>query len=590
MPARLLHVNEIVALCTGGSAALPRFVRAPTMPAVQHFSTSTCSRRPCSCRRVRTRLAAALVFLTVMAGALLPARPSAALDADAHRTITLRALRGVADVDFVMTPQPKELIEFYRWLAFAMAKGGEQHHQKQFQERFPDPTDFDSIGARNFLGLSMSGRADVWAMTRFSSNHAEQRLNLVSIASAYPQTDLRCVDAVQMDKDGKPVLNADASPVPRDPLTLPYGPAVGKGSDAWAHDSLALAAPNAVTDLADPDPVWRVPGQVGAAPVNFAASLAQTHVDLAAMARIWGDMLDQVVGEQIATIWLGGAIHFVQDAALPTATSESGGPQFSAEVDAGHWRSVLSTAGGYLGDLLPRLARQHRVRRNLDLLGQRWLRAQLGSFELRGEAHPLIRAAIEGISDDDPELKRVLLPRVRPWLNGARFTEPWTKGRGGATAIVEVTSAMAAREAGAMFDLLSRMAAPEVARGDVELLEIGDVGEGSWAQAEADWPAQQRDALAGFMARTIARAAIGTRLTHAVWLNSNSDSSARRLQDGRLSYLAESDKRRASWLQSPVYFAAPMRVPPWQLALVIGGLLAPLALLVWRWRRRRRAA
>ena len=532
-----------------------------------------------------------LVVLTAFAIAICsaPAAPSHALDADAHRAVTLRALKGVADVDYVMTPTQKELVEFYRWLAFAMAKGGQPDLQQRFQQRYPKPEDFDAIGARRFLGLTVSGRSDVWGMTRLLDNSAEQRTNLIALASAYPLTDLRCVDPVLMGDDGKPAKHASGSIIPLDPQMLRHGPPLGPGSDAWSHDALAIGKPDAVTEFADPDPSWRQPGLAGASPINYPAQLAQVHVDMAVLARVWGDMMDQVVGEQIATMWLGAAIHYVQDAALPTAAVESGGAAFARAIDRGHLVAAMRTFGGYNGDLMPRAWRQHRARRNLHVLAQWWLRRQIEAHDLKGAAHPAIKAALGSLDTDDATVKASLTAVIQPWLNGARYVEPHAGGIGGATKLVEALSAISARDGPAMLDAMTALAAPTVANGEVALLVLEDVRAEHWRDGAPSSDAEAEAALAAIVARALRRASTATRLTHQLWLNGNSDSAARRLQAGRLGQLAAAEARVVQWLKAPAILDAPIedtRVPVAAGAALLGLILGVFALI----RRRNRSS
>ncbi|GEM_PF-2631038 len=507
-----------------------------------------------------------------------------ALPEDAHTSISTRALKDADLVDYVMTPTPRELVSFFRWFTFAMAKGGDEDLQQRFQKLYPDPGDFDALGARRFLGMSVSGGANVWAVTRVPEGNAEQRLSVIARASTFPTADKRYRDQVHHTDTGH-VQFFGGEPEPYDPATLRFGPLLESGSDLWAQDTLALAAPDAVTELADPDPSWREPF-IDSAPINFAAALAETSLSMAILSRTWGDVENQIVGEYMASIWLGCAMHFAQNAASPLAAVETGGPAMRSLARRAYRKRALMTLGGITGELHSAAWRIRRARRSLQMLGRSWLRGQIESFELHGKAHPLIKAALEAAGSDQGDTAKILSSRLRPWLNTAAFREPHKDGRGGATVLVEALAAISARESGSMYDALTDMSASDVADGTWELLETAHVKDEHWRARDSSAYVDAEQRLAEHYARVISRAATATRLMNALFLNGSSDSAARRVQALRLAYLDAADQRSKAWRKSPHDPFGPIEDPAW--AVVPGGavVLAFVGLLVW-WRRKR---
>jgi len=525
--------------------------------------------------------------LVLVVAALSPA-PAAAFDADTHRAITVGALKDVVDKDFLLSPTPAELVEFYRWFGFAMAKGGDKALQLQFQGRFADPKDFDAFGIRRFLGLSAHPDANVWGVTQAPPENAVQRLNAFASGSVHPLSDGRLRDQVLIDDKGNARVDDAGKPMPFDPLTVRYGPLTGPGSDAWARLSPAVAAPEAVTGLDDPDPGWRET-LLPQPPHNFVAALGEAHLDMAILARIYGDLAVQVTAEQIAVLWVGAAISFAQLASSPLQVSETACETVRAKARAAVVRDAMRTLGGYLGTLEPHAARVRRARLALSTMGAAWLSRRVEHHLMGRDTLPEIAAAVRALGHKDKELEGILVPRIRPWLNGVEYTEPWEQGRGGGTVLIESLSALAARDAEAAFEALAVMVDEAVVRGDVEVIRAEQIDEAYWRDRADPDVAQAEKALATIMARALMRAGTATRLTRTIWLNGSSDSAARRLQVARLSYWKQADKRRDMDRSGIVDPFAPVRDWRWlvgALGFVVLILVTGIATAV---RRRRRA-
>lgn len=525
-------------------------------------------------RKANRRHILALMATVTLAAGLAPL-PSEALDGDAHRLISVGALKELIDTDFLMSPTEAELVKFYQWFGQAMAGGGDPDLQARFRGMFPDPTDFDATGVRLFLGFNQDPNVSVTNIGTVKVTNAEQRLNVLVGGAIAPLEDGRLRNYGVYDKESKLLKNDAGEPIPFDPITLRLAPLLGPGSDLWGRFAAATAAPDAVTELDDPRPEWRVP-LYDPAPINYAALLAEAHLSMAVLARIWTEMTFDVTGDYLAAAYVGSTMHFVQTASSPLMVSEVAAPVVRQKAGAAYTADALRTVGGYLGALEPAAARIRRARISLTALGDKWLRDQLGQAELGKDAHPLIKAALGQLAADDDTLRKMLRARLMPWLNGPGYTEPIVGGRGGATVLVEALAAISARDSEAAFEALATMADDAVVRGDLMLPTVDEVQPEHWRDAKtAEYQAAEQ-VFAELTARSMVRAATASRLVTQLFRNGNPDSAARRLEMSRMAFLQGAEERRASWVTGSYRDLEPVRSRKW----AVGGVGGALVLLL----------
>lgn len=208
------------------------------------------------------------------------------------------------------------------------------------------PASFDARSLRGLLGLTQNPRYQVEGIDVLACADGTGRGILVAAANA-PDRDGRNLERLFYDADGRPVAGA-VGPLPDDPAVLDMGGLEGLSSQAHAHFALASDGLSS-----DPWLLWKDPsrfgvgGSVPGGPYSFGRLMSREHFLLAVIAAAWDDPSSAAVSLSL----LGGALHYVQDAADPLHTIQSGGACVVWRGAIAFLGSSLATLGGFLGEL-----------------------------------------------------------------------------------------------------------------------------------------------------------------------------------------------------------------------------------------------
>lgn len=535
-------------------------------------------------------LAVTMVGAVVAATLLAPSRAHA-FDPDVHRVLTVRALRGQIKHGSVLPPDLEALIDFYGWLGWSMAdRGGDEAGKARFRRLFPARRDFDALGVRSLLSLSQDPNIEVWGISRVTKDEEPDRFSAVADGAARPISDHRDRNRVRFTAQHVEAKTPYGGYVPLDPRTLNLGPATGPGSEAWAHTAL----PTGVTSLtADPASGLRVvPYVPGIAVRGGAAEMAQLHMDLSVLALYWGDSQYKQTAEYLSLVWLGAALHYVQEAASPLHNVQLGSPALIEAMAARYRRAALRTGGGRWGPLENPVPAALRMRRNLRIVADRWLAGHVNAALDDTPTNPRVAAALKKLAEEDTPFDKAVRPGLQPWLKPPTKEEPSAKGRGAVSVLVDALAVAGAEEGAALYDALAVVTKPRWRSGDEGLAEVGALASSPWVAPPAGGAtAEQRAAwrtIEEVQVRSLRRAAAATKLAFDAWLNANPHAALDRLRRVRTVALEREARESADWAkrtENPAF----QRDPWWAWVEVGGGLVVLLlGIAGWLWRRRRR--
>lgn len=205
---------------------------------------------------------------------------------------------------------------------------------------------FDARALRGLLGLTRNPRYRVEGIDVLACADGTAPGVLARAANA-PDLDGRNLERLLYDADGRPVMGT-VGPFPDDPAVLDMGGLEGLSSQAHAHFALASDGLSA-----DPTLLWKDPsrfgvgGSVPGGPFSFGRPMARAHFLLAVIAGADDDPSSRATALSL----LGGALHYVQDAADPLHTIQSGSVGVVARGALAFAVRAAATLGGFLGDL-----------------------------------------------------------------------------------------------------------------------------------------------------------------------------------------------------------------------------------------------
>ena len=287
-------------------------------------------------------------MVVFVVGALtLPSTQASAFSVEVHRAITRLALAEHENKGTLAPPASGELVQFYAWFGGAMATGGDPAAQKAFRERFNSPAAFNARGIRHFLAMTEDPEVRVFGITRVEHKKRVGQLELLVAASAYPDLDRRNQRRLLYGEEGEPERLEDGRAVPFDPMAQNMGGPEGLASQAHAH----YALPGAITPTDDPEILRNEPWRFAVAPAwdapvkTYADEMAQLHLDMAILARAWGEQEFRAAADYLAMVWLGAGLHYVQDAAGPLHNVQVGSYQLFARAKKAWYLRALLTGG-----------------------------------------------------------------------------------------------------------------------------------------------------------------------------------------------------------------------------------------------------
>jgi len=523
--------------------------------------------------------------------ACLAAAPALAWSPDVHRYLAEKALRPVVPAGMVLTPDDDKFVEFYLWVGRALAHKSDEKDRDgadpdRFLKRYPHPRAFDAFAIRGFLGLSQEPTPAVWGLEEFQRNSGLDRFNLVVQGSAMPDLDQRNRKRLACDARRRVLADSSGQPLPADPavLGLTFASA-DEASLQHAHRALAIETPCADDNCLAATP-WNFAPDLGpaAALPSFAEAMAQRHLDLAILARTWGDTEDNQVGEYLALMWWSAGLHYVQDAANPAANVPLGGPGLWSHAKASRLAMAWRTAGGYL-DLLPsalRIARQTLAL--AQWYSDAWLALQLDRLRMGKPAAAALAAAWTQTDADDPELLAALGEHLKPHLSGAFQSQPFDDGAG--AILVRTLARLGSRQGGTLVDAAVAAMHPRLGQGPPRSPGQPLLDDDSGDPDDPDVQ-QATGRMALVHAQALRRVATASRLYWQALEQGSSDAAARRLRRQCLDTLDAQEARLAAYRRAPQpapTLSAPM---PTVLAAELGAIAAAAAGL-WVWLRRRR--
>lgn len=522
---------------------------------------------------------------------LLSAAPALGWSPDVHRFLAEKALRPVVAAGMVLTPDDEKFVGFYLWVGQALAHRSDEKDRDgrdpdRFLQRYPHPRAFDAFAIRGFLGLAQEPTPAVWGLEEFQRNSGLDRFNLVVQGSAMPDLDQRNRHRLAYDDKRRLIKDGKGQPLPADPAVLGLGGSVdGRASEAHAHRALAIDTPCQDQACVAATP-WNFAPDLGpsAAAPSYAEAMAQRHLDLAILARTWGDTEDNQVGEYLSLMWWSAGLHYVQDAANPAANVPLAGPGLWARAESDRWSAAWRSAGGFVAPLPTTLALARRLALVAGWYADAWFAQQLDQLRMNKPAAAALAGAWTQTDQDDPELLAALGDPLKPHLNGAFQSQPFDDGAG--AILVRALARLGRRDGGTLLDAAATAMHPDLARGPArqpgDPLRPGDGG-------DPDDPEvlQATGQMALVHARALRRAATASRLYWLALENGSSDAAARRLRRQCLDALAAQTGRLQAHQTNPAPALAATQAMPLVLATELGALVA-LALGLWAWRRRRR--
>ncbi len=524
---------------------------------------------------------ASLVGLVLLIAVAAPG-PVAAFSVKAHRQITRLALEGKIETGTVAPANEADLVKFFTWLGKAMAMGGDPAGQAAFRARFKAPSDFNARGVRQFLGMTEDPEVRIYGITRVEHKKRLERLALLIAASAYPDLDGRNRRCLLFSKAGAPEKLEDGRFVPFDPMALNMGGPEGLASQAHAH----YALPGVLTPTDDPEVLRNEPWRFVVAPAwdgpveTYADEMAQLHLDMAILARAWGDETYLAAADYLAMVWLGAGLHYIQDASGPLHNVQVGSYQLFARAKKAWYLRALLTGGGFFADLPSFITMGIHLLSNHHLLGERWLATQLDAAARGDKADLRIATVLATLDTDDPHLSTVLERTLTPYLPGPNRWQPWEDGRGAGNVIVEALAKLGARDGGALYDAIAAIAAPKISDMGYDLPEDGTVTDDLFRDPTEPEVAAAMDSMTQIQANSLRRALLASRRYVEAWRMGNADIAARRLQRSRGLYLAAADSRREAWLRAPPDAAGDSTYEPMWFAISFALILLLTAAIV----------
>lgn len=504
---------------------------------------------------VATSLARALPpsFMLVACVGLLCPTAAAAFSTEVHSTITRLALAKDIQPGTVAPPTTEELMLFYQWLGSALATGGEIEGQRRFRARFEKSSQFNARGVRRFLGLSEAEEIKVYGITKIEHTARIDRLALLAAASAYPDLDQRNRRPLLFKVSGEPESLPDGRPIPYDPMALNMGGPEGLASQAHAH----YALPGPLTPTSDPEVLRTEPWRFAIAPAwdapveTFADEMAQLHLDMAILARAWGETEYRAAADYLAAVWLGAGLHYIQDASGPLHNVQVGSYGLFARAKKAWYLRALLTGGGFFTDLPSFVSLGIGLLRNHHVLAERWLATEMARSEAGQAADENVAAAMAEMSQDDATLASILKPLLAPYLTGKDRAQPWTDGRGAGNVLVEQLARVGSRQGGELYDMVAAAASAQASEVGYELPDEGTVTSDLLRDPADPEVAAALARMGAIHADSLRRAATATRQYLAAWRNGNADIAAHRLRHSRLLHMDAAEDRREAWRVAP---------------------------------------
>ena len=519
-----------------------------------------------------------------------------AFSVDVHRWLAERALRGVVQPGYIITPTEDQFVAFYIWLGKSMAMRSEDHQRdgddpRRFMVRYPSPKAFDAFAIRGFLALAQEPTPAVFGLDEFDRANQVDRFNLVVSGAALPDIDKRNQNRFAYDASRKIVRQADGKPLPADPMILNMGNVDGLASQAHAHYQLAPDHPSDDPEVLKTAP-WNFvkatawPGEVQ----TSAADMAQMHLDLAILARAWGESEEEsnAAAEYMSLVWWSAGLHYLQDAAGQLHTVQVGAYPMFVQAKMLWYRLGVLTGGGHWGELPTFVALAKQLIRNVHLFTEQWMAGELDRLRMGKPAAAALAGAWTQTSVDDPALLAALGDQLKPHLASKFQVQPIEVGAG--QILVHTLAKLGAREGADLYAAgLRAMAAPlqDLRRklGDNELLGAEDVA--SVDEAET-WDALGE--MATLHAKAMRRVTTATRLYWEALERGSPDAAARRLRRQRLAALDAQEQRLAQFKKMAMQVpAATEVVPEFLYGELAAGALAGAAVAAWVRRRKRRA-
>jgi len=260
---------------------------------------------------------------------------AAAYDQKVHALLSTRAYQGPKTVDSSV-PNPAAL------RARIYKAGAESPALKQrFLARYPTPDKLDAWAFKELLGLnpdkSIAGLDDDTPLPSATDGAA-----LYALASRLPDDDWRNRERFRHD-DARNVIKGPYGPEPDDPVTLEMGGVTGLSSQAHAHYQLPKLDFSDSPDVLKSDPRrFAVPPTVH----TFGAEYAELYTELAALAaRLPGASPD---GDRLAITLAGAAAHHIEDVANQIHAVQVGVYDFFVDAKLQSIREELVSVGGLL--------------------------------------------------------------------------------------------------------------------------------------------------------------------------------------------------------------------------------------------------
>lgn len=540
--------------------------------------------------RHRPVLAALLTLTPLVTLTLLLPATALGFAVDVHRKLADRALRGVVEPGNLPVPTESGMVAFYQWLGRAMATPSQDPSRdgddpQRFQARYPSPRDFHARAVRGFLALTQEQDTPIWGLEVFDRNEIIDRFNTAVFGTGYPDEDRRNQNRFAYDDKGAILKLKDGRKVPADPMILNMGHAEGLSSQAHAHYQLVATKPSSDPEVLQKEP-WNFvvalgfPGPANQPPQveTYAAEMAQIHLDMAILARTWGEAEFNSTGEYLGLVWFAAGLHYLQDVAGPLHTVQVGSYELFKRAKIAYYLQALKTGGGTWAPLKSFPSIGLDFLHNHHLFAEQWLAAELDKLDAGKPVAPALAAAWKLANEDDKDFLDALGPALEAHTTGLFTQQPWEDLQGGGTILVRTLARLASRDGAQLYEAALLAGGPT-------LTTVGVVLEDE-APLKPEWVGDPTDpqvagaleTMATLHARSIRRATTATRLYWKAYTEGSPDAAARRLRRSRLNYLEAMEKRRAAYLANPPPAAmAEVNEPVWAyaevggLALLLGG-------------------
>ncbi|MBM4386681.1 MAG: hypothetical protein FJ088_03020, partial [Deltaproteobacteria bacterium] len=363
-------------------------------------------------------------------------------------------------------------------------------------------------------------------------------------ASVQPDEDFRNMNRFAYDGKRKPILDEDGGHVTRDPMILNMGNSEGLSSQAHAHYFLPpLGLASEIRLLITNPARFIIPAGFGDTVETYGSDMAEMHAALAiiaASARFKGS-------EYLKYLFMGQAMHYMEDLSLPLHTVQIGTSSFVFRALFNYFIRATATFGGVFGEMLSFGEYGINLIKNYHLISEEYIGKHIGKLSAKPdkEGKKETKGNQEIFGKNDQDILRWIEWQDKEYLD--------SKG-GYIKGLAEKTAFLSSYEGEALYKLAYKLFCPELRSYDTGLED------GEFEMDQYDCFSDDPERLKIFNAvivNSFKRAATSVRLLkeHVEGktggrLNNSYVETLNRLVRNRLDHLDAADARLSLYLQT----------------------------------------